>query len=103
MRATSILLEILRTTPVTKSRWSADAGVSRALLDDYLKGRKQPSVAQLDRLISATGRHLDVTLTAAPTPVPSALIEVLELGELFEAERPAPLPDLSRIWRSARG
>lgn len=45
---------------MTKSALSAASGVSRALIDDYLKGRRQPSVAQLQRLGMAAGLRLDL-------------------------------------------
>lgn len=36
------------------------------------------------------------------TRVPSALIEILLLGEAFPPKRPAPMVDLSATWATAR-
>lgn len=103
MDAARILTDLLHETRISKSHWSVRSGVSRSLLDDYLKGRVQPSVAQLERLLAATGHHADIQITAAPTPASTALVDVLELGELFTPSRPdAPLPDLRHVWQRRR-
>lgn len=52
--------ELLERSGLTKSELSRKSGVSRALLDDYLKGRRQPGVGQLERLGRAVGLGLDV-------------------------------------------
>lgn len=65
MRAAEAVAEILERTGETKSSLSAKSGVSRALIDDYLKGRRQPSVAQLERLGEAAGLRLDIAWVQA--------------------------------------
>ncbi|MGJ9412667.1 helix-turn-helix domain-containing protein [Aeromicrobium sp. CF4.19] len=99
MPAPSLLASLLLQSGLSKSALCRAAGLSRALLDDYLKGRKQPSVAQLDRIAEAAGRRLEISTTPLPTPVPSAFVEVLELGELFPPQPRDPLPDLRHVWK----
>jgi len=59
--AAEAIEEILQRSGLTKSELSARSGVSRALLDDYLKGRRRPAVAQLERLGTAAGLRMDIT------------------------------------------
>jgi transcriptional regulator with XRE-family HTH domain len=51
----------LLTGHLSKSKLSSRSGVSRSLIDDYLHGRRQPSVAQLERLGAAAGLRLELT------------------------------------------
>lgn len=53
---------------LSKSELSARSGVSRSLLDDYLKGRRQPSVTQLARLGQAAGLRLELGWAELPNP-----------------------------------
>jgi|SRR6185312_11536386 len=56
---------------MTKSELASRSGVSRALIDDYLKGRRQPSLGQLERLGRAASRQLTVTWADLdPEPAP---------------------------------
>ena len=52
---------ILQRSQMTKSELSARSGVSRALLDDYLKGRRQPAVTQLERIGAAADLRMDIS------------------------------------------
>lgn len=68
------------------------ANTSHSTLAAYEQGRKTPNVDTLDRILTACGFRVDVTLTARPTDVaadPAArgreLVEVLELAEMFPA------------------
>lgn len=102
MNAANFMTELLTSSGMSKSELSSRSGVSRALIDDYLKGRKQPTVGQLDRLAKVAGMAAELKLHPKPRPLPQAFIEVLELGELFESAKPRePLPDLSKTWRGA--
>src|SRR3954447_12446359 len=49
-----------RQSGLTSSQWAAKAGVSRSLLHGYLRGKHQPSLPQLDRLLQAAGQRLHV-------------------------------------------
>lgn len=64
MSAATAIEDLLSRSGLTKSQLSARSGVSRSLLDDYLKGRRQPSVAQLARLGEAAGVRLDLAWTS---------------------------------------
>ena len=69
------------------------ANTSHSTLAAYEQGRKTPNVDTLDRILTACGFRVDVTLTARPTDVAAAdpaargreLVEVLELAEMFPA------------------
>lgn len=62
-RAVAVLLD----AGLSKSELSAKSSVSRALIDDYLKGRRQPSVAQLARLGESVGFRLEVAWRKEPS------------------------------------
>src|ERR1700709_1607683 len=47
---------------LTSSQWAARAGVSRSVLHGYLRGKHQPSLPQLDRLLQAAGQRLHVEI-----------------------------------------
>ena len=68
------------------------AHTSHSTLAAYEQGRKTPNVDTLDRILTACGFHVDVTLEVRPADVavdPVArgreLVEVLELAEMFPA------------------
>lgn len=65
------------------------AGVSRALLHDYLRGRKQPSVVKLASLLRVTGVELRLELTGG-----SLALTLAEIAELIAATE-----DDRRRWR----
>jgi transcriptional regulator with XRE-family HTH domain len=99
MDASRVVDEILAASELGKSKLSSQSGISRALIDDYLKSRKQPGLPQLDRLATAAGLVAKLRIEGPLVPVPSAFIEVLEFGELFETPADDPLPNLTGIWR----
>ncbi len=102
MDAGRFVTDLLAKSGLSKSELSSRSGISRALIDDYLKARRQPAVAQLNRLAKAAGMTAELRFQPKPQPLPQAFIEVLELGELFEAPKSRePLPDLSKVWRKA--
>ena len=68
------------------------AHTSHSTLAAYEQGRKTPNVDTLDRILTACGFRVDVTLTVRPTDVAAdpvargrELVEVLELAEMFPA------------------
>ncbi|MDQ1635678.1 MAG: hypothetical protein QOJ32_2487 [Frankiaceae bacterium] len=106
-RSVTLLAEAQQRSGLTPSRWAAKAGVSRALLHNYLRGRHQPSLAQVERLVEAAGLRLRLELEPAPTwiepsvegdltPVPNrdrdaqarALLDALSLADAIPVRRP---------------
>jgi transcriptional regulator with XRE-family HTH domain len=67
MNASEAVADLLARSGLTKAELSRRSGVSRALIDDYLKGRRQPSVAQLQKLGEPAGFHVDLAWVD-PTP-----------------------------------
>lgn len=73
MEAAQAVAEILERTGETKTSLSRRSGVSRALIDDYLKGRRQPSVAQLERLGESVGLRMDIVWESAGELAPDRM------------------------------
>lgn len=101
MEAAALVRHVLERSGLSKSRLSTVSGVSRALLDDYLHGRRNPSMAQVQRLAEAAGLSLEISLRPRPRPVPASFVAVLEFGDLFPRKpKPEPVP-LREVWRRA--
>src|SRR4051794_33641945 len=72
---------------LTQHALAARAGTSQATISAYESGRKTPSVATLDRLLTATGARLTVGPRAIEPPAKElsrrgrTLLAVLELAE----------------------
>ena len=68
---------------LTQHALAARAGTSQATISAYESGRKQPSLATLDRILDATGSRLTVVPSAASdlARVGRALRDVMELAE----------------------
>lgn len=84
-----------------KTRLSAASGVSRSLIDDNLKGRSQPTLPQLERLASAAGLAVSMSVERAAQVSPE-FVAVLEFGELLPRKDPRPLVNLGPVWQRAR-
>jgi transcriptional regulator with XRE-family HTH domain len=81
---------------LTQHALAARAGTSQATLSAYESGRKQPSVATLDRLLRAAGAHLEVVGGAPPAREPTRrelaradriLQDVLDLAQALPSRR----------------
>ena len=75
---------------LTQVELAARVGTSQATISAYEKGRKQPSISTLERLLSACGSRLSVEHGAQPVLVPSpaqearaarTLLDVIALAE----------------------
>jgi len=53
---------------MTQADLAARAGVTQSVISDYERGRREPSVSTLTRLVAASGHVLAVDLVASPTP-----------------------------------
>lgn len=103
--------ELLERSGLSKAEFARRAEVSRALVDDYLKGTRQPSVGQLERLGERLGLSLQVGWSAprraagAPTwtrAQPSMQPTPLTMAERGEAlERVVPVA--MELRRRVRG
>lgn len=87
--AASTLEEAMHRSGTSPSGLAARAGVSRALVRDYLRGAEQPSVAQLARLVRSLGLEPVVDLVPAYRPT-----TLRELGDHLVDEA-----DETRRWR----
>lgn len=102
METTALITELVDRSGKSKSAICKESGLSRSLLDGYLKGKNNPTLGQLQRLARAAGYEIDLTLRPKPKPLPEALIHVLEFGEMFPRKEPAPLVNLAPIWKQVR-
>ncbi len=98
MEAARLIRTARRRAGLTLRELAQRAGTSHSTLAAYEQDRKTPNVDTLDRILTACGFRVDVTLTARPADVaadPAArgreLVEVLELAELFPARHDATL------------
>jgi transcriptional regulator with XRE-family HTH domain len=73
MTARAAIEQILEQAGLSKAELSRRSGVSRAQIDTYLKGRSQPSVAQLARLGAAAGLRLELSWSPTAASDPSWL------------------------------
>lgn len=102
MQSSAVVAQIVQRSGLSKAGLSAASGVSRSLIDDYLKGRSQPSIAQVERLAASAGLVLDVTVRPRTRSVPEEFLAVLEFGDLFPRKAPKPLVNLGPVWRRAQ-
>jgi transcriptional regulator with XRE-family HTH domain len=101
--ASMTVRQVLSDCGLSKTRLCSRAGMSRALLDDYLSGAKQPSLAQVERLADAAGYRVSVALMEKPRKVSAEYVAVMELaGELAgKRDKLPPLEFPSDLWRRA--
>jgi len=92
MNAARLIRTARRRAGLTLRELAQRAHTSHSTLAAYEQGRKTPNVDTLDRVLTACGFRVDVTLTARPPDVaadPAArgreLVEVLELAAMFPA------------------
>ncbi|BBH16021.1 hypothetical protein Back2_03080 [Nocardioides baekrokdamisoli] len=63
MTVQSIVEDVVRRSGLSKAELARRSGISRSSLDEYLLGKRQPSVAQLERLGESAGFRLDLAWT----------------------------------------
>jgi transcriptional regulator with XRE-family HTH domain len=104
MGAAAIVTDILRQSGLTKTEMSERTGVSRSLLDGYLKGQRQPPLAQIERLADAGGLRLDVRIEGKPRPVSAEYVAVMQLAGQMAGKRDTlpPLDFPHDVWRTRR-
>lgn len=102
MDTTTLVAEILARSRKSKSTLSRESGISRSLLDGYLKGKNSPTMGQLRRLADAAGYEINLDLRPKPRPMPETLVHVLEFGDLFPQKERTPLVNLGPVWEQAR-
>ena len=101
--AATVLHQALDPSRLSKSSLCSRARVSRALFDDYLHSKKQPSWAQVERIVDAAGYCLSVSLVEQPRPVSDEYVAVMQMADELAGKRET-LPVLRyphRIWRFA--
>lgn len=102
MDGAEIVAGLLRESGLTKAELSRRSGVSRALIDAYLKGESQPSVAQVQRLSDGADLRIDFVWETPIPPVSERLVLVVELAHYLPKRPKPPLVNLGPIWRQCR-
>lgn len=105
------LSQARRRAGISQATLAARTGTSQATISAYERGRKQPSIETLDRLLAACGARLKVDHDRPPLHLPSArqhaqagrtLVEVLALAEALPTRREPELR-FPRLAESTRG
>lgn len=102
-----VLRDARRRARLTQIELARRAGTSQATISAYERGRKEPSVETLSRLLAATGTRLTATPASAPVVRPSkaqvmragrALVDVMLLAEALPTRHARELrfPPLAR-------
>ncbi len=63
MSAAVVISDLLEHSGMSKKALCDAAGISRSSLDAYLKGEREPSFAQVERLGAAAGLKVDISWT----------------------------------------
>jgi transcriptional regulator with XRE-family HTH domain len=98
-RASTTVRQVLENSGMSKTALCSRAGISRALLDDYLHGAKQPSLAQIERIADAAGYRVAVALVEKPRQVSEEYVAVMELAGTRDTLPPLEFPH--HLWRRA--
>ena len=102
MTGAEVVEQLLRRSGLTKSELSARSGVSRSQLDDYLKGKSQPTLAQLDRLGESAGFRAALVWTADRRPRWARPNPSMEAPSLTIEERAEILPRVVHVAMAQR-
>lgn len=97
--ASSLVDEIRRQSGLSQAELARRAGLTRSVVNVYLRGHREPGVDTLARLAAAGGLELTVAPRKAPMDAERAgriLVEVLELAEALPF-RPRPKLDYPRL------
>jgi transcriptional regulator with XRE-family HTH domain len=82
--ASSLVREIQRRSGLSQAELSRRAGISRSVLNVYLRGHREPGTDVLLRIAAAAGLDLGLTERRPPVDPERAgriLVQVLELAE----------------------
>ncbi|HEV7483830.1 MAG TPA: helix-turn-helix transcriptional regulator [Solirubrobacterales bacterium] len=82
--AASLIEEIQRRSGLSQAELARRAGISRSVLNVYLRGRREPGTETLLRIASAAGLRIQVgerTSPVDPDRASGILVQVLELAE----------------------
>ena len=91
MDAAAAVADLLERSGMSKTELSSKSGVSRSLIDDYLKARRQPSMAQLARLGEAAGLRLDIFWNDTPVELETEVDRTPHWARPNPAMDPLPL------------
>jgi transcriptional regulator with XRE-family HTH domain len=81
--AAALLVELGQTSGLSQAELARRSGFDRSVLNAYVHGRRQPSVAALARIASAAGQRLELRVTgheAAAEHAGGVLSQVLDLA-----------------------
>jgi transcriptional regulator with XRE-family HTH domain len=82
--STRLIREILERSGLSQAELARRAGITRSVLNAYLRGTREPGAGVLARLAAAGGHELTLAERKAPVDAERAgeiLVQVLELAE----------------------
>lgn len=97
--ATSLASEILSRSGLSQAELSRRAGLTRSVVNAYVRGKREPGADTLARLAAAGGLELQLNRRKPPVDADRAsriLVQVLELAEALPF-RPRPELDYPRL------
>lgn len=71
-RSPDLLREARSRSGLTQVELARRAGLTQSVISDYERGRREPSLSTLSRLVAASGLDLTVDLVTPPPPPPRA-------------------------------
>ncbi|MDQ2846497.1 MAG: helix-turn-helix transcriptional regulator [Actinomycetota bacterium] len=104
--AVAAIRDLVEESGLRKSDVCRRSGVSRALLDDYLAGRKEPSLRQLKRVADALDLRLEIRIGPRVRPISDEYISAIRLagtlarGRNSTGDQQLRFPD--RVWARFR-
>lgn len=104
MSAAALVLQVRTAAGLTQSELARRSGVPRTAINLYERGRREPSVAVLERLAAAAGCEVRIAQIIDPSAAAAALERVLELAESLPHDRVPPMPEpvFARLARGER-
>lgn len=109
MNASDLVRRARRASGLSQVDYALVAGVSQPVISAYENGKREPSLATLERLVAASGRRLRVDLAWPDPDIPPAvdeaehasrLLDVLSLADAiprFRTERELAMPRMVSV------
>jgi uncharacterized protein len=84
MEAAALLRRARAASALSQTEYAATVGVSQPVISAYENGRREPSIAMLERLISGSGQRLRMDLVWPASDIPPAVDEAAHAERLLD-------------------
>lgn len=104
--AGALIKAVRRRQGLTQTELAKRAGISQPVVSAYERGRRDPTLSTLRKLVEASGERLRVDAVPAPSEIPPAqtldehgrrLVDVLSLADAVPTARRDPLLSAPRL------